>query len=307
MALRDILAAGTFAVTAELSPPLNPDPAPVRAAAAAIKGLVDAANVTDNPAATAKVSPLAASAWLLAGGVPPVLQVTTRDRNLLALQSDLLGAWALGVRDVLALSGDPLKVGKYAGLASEVKDVDSAGLLRLIRGLGDGRLAAGETLKSPADFFAGAALNPLVDTAARIGGKVSAGAMFFQSNIVFDVPRFAEWFAPLASAGAFAGAPVIVGVMPPRSTRALEHMHQHIPGVEVDDATFARLAGLSGDEAKDAGVAVAADVIKRLRAVPGVAGVHIMAPGWETEAITRVVASAGLSPRTLPLWTSPAG
>lgn len=294
MALRDILDSGTFAVTAELSPPLNPDPAPVRAAAAAIKGLVDAANVTDNPAATAKVSALAASTWLMDSGVEPVLQVTTRDRNVMAIQSDLLGAWALGVRNVLALSGDPLKVGKYSDIATDVKDVDSGGLLRLIGSLNAGTLAAGETLKTPTGFFAAAAMNPLVDTAPRLQGKIDAGARFFQSNIVFDVPRFAEWFGPLVRSGLLDGTPVLVGVMPPRSTRALEHMHENIPGVEVDDATFARLSGLSGDEAKTAGVEAAVGVIRQLRDVPGVAGVHIMANGWETEAITRVVAAAGL-------------
>lgn len=294
MALPDILASGAFAVTAELSPPLNPDPAPVRAAAAAVKGLVDAANVTDNPAATAKVSALAASVWLLENGVDPILQVTTRDRNVMAIQSDLLGAWALGVRNVLALSGDPLKVGKYADLATDVKDVDSGGLLRLIGGLNAGRLAAGETLKTPTGFFAGSAMNPLVDTEQRLRGKIEAGARFFQTNIVFDVPRFASWFAPLTESGVLDGIPVLVGVMPPRSTRALEHMHKNIPGVEVDDATFARLAGRSGDEAKDAGVEVAAEVIGQLRSVPGVAGVHIMANGWETEAVRRVVSAARL-------------
>lgn len=307
MALRDILAAGTFAVTAELSPPLEPVAGPFLEAAAAVRDLVDAANVTDNPAATTKVSPLAASTWLMASGVAPILQVTTRDRNIMAIQSDLLGAWALGVRSVLALSGDPLKVGRYADIATDVKDTDSLGLLRLIRKLNEGELAAGETLKTPTDFFTASAMNPLVDSAQRIEGKIEAGTQFFQTNIVFDVPRFAEWFAPLAAGGALRDTPVLVGVMPPRSTRALEHMHKNIPGVEVDDATFARLAGLAGEEAKAAGVSVAADVIRQLRKVPGVAGVHIMAPGWETEAITRVVQTAGLRDRSLKLWMSPAG
>jgi methylenetetrahydrofolate reductase (NADPH) len=299
MALRDALAAGNFAVTAELSPPLDPVPDPVRHAAATIKDLVDAANVTDNPAATAKVSSLACATWLLEQGLAPIMQITTRDRNLLALQSELLGAWALGVRDVLALSGDPLTVGKYADLATDVKDVDSTGLLRLIGQLNNGQLAAGETLGTPTDFFVASAMNPLVDTAERIEGKIAAGARFFQTNIVFDVPRFADWFSSLIERGSLAGIPVLVGVMPPRSTRALEHMHKHIPGVEVGDATFAKLAGLAGEEAKAAGVEVAAGVIKELRTVPGVAGVHIMAPGWETEAVTRVVDAAALRDRTL--------
>lgn len=288
MTLSGVLASGKFTVTAELSPPASPVAEPARAAARAIAGLVDAVNVTDNPAAAPKVSALITSAWLLAEGVQPILQVTTRDRNLLALQSELLGAWAAGVRNVLALSGDPLKVGKYAELATFVGDVDSSALLRLVGTLNGGRLAAGEALSPATDFFAGAALNPLVDGEAKIAGKVAAGARFFQTNVVYDVSRFAAWLAPHVDSGALGGLPVLVGVMPPRSTGALEHMHMHIPGVEVDDATFARLRGLSGEDAKAAGVAVAAEVIDQLRKVPGVAGVHIMAPGWEAEAITRV-------------------
>jgi methylenetetrahydrofolate reductase (NADPH) len=299
MSLRETLAAGKFTVTGELSPPLNPVAEPARRAAAALAGLIDGANLTDNQAATVKVSPLACSTWLIEEGLAPIMQVTTRDRNIMAIQSDLLGAWALGVRNVLALSGDPLKVGRYADIASNVGDVDSLGLIRLIRNLNEGKLAAGETLGTPTGFFVASALNPLVDPAAKVEAKIEAGTQFFQTNIVFDVPRFAEWFAPLNDSGILKDTPVLVGVMPPRSTRALEHMHKNIPGVEVDDATFARLDGLAGEEAKGAGVAVAVDVIRALRKVPGVAGVHIMAPGWETEAITRVVDAAGLRDRNL--------
>jgi methylenetetrahydrofolate reductase (NADPH) len=291
MTLREALASGKFTITAELSPPGSPVAGPVRRAASAIAGLVDAANVTDNPAATPKLSPLVASSWLIEQGVDPIMQVTTRDRNLLALQSDLLGAWAIGVRNLLVLSGDPLKVGRYAELASAVGDVDSNALIRLVTTLNAGHLAAGETLSTPTGFLVAAALSPLVDSAPKIAGKVAAGARFFQTNIVYDVARFAEWFTPHVESGDLGGAPVLVGVMPPRSTTALEHMHRNIPGVEVDDLTFARLAGLAGDDAKAAGVAVAAEVIGQLRALPGVAGVHIMAPGWEAEAITRVVAA----------------
>ena len=291
MTFRDVLASGKFAVTAELSPPGNPVAEPVRRAAAAIAGLVDAANVTDNPAATPKVSSLVTSTWLLGAGVEPIMQITTRDRNLLALQSELLGAWAVGIRNLLVLSGDPLKVGKYAELAQFVGDVDSNALIKLVATLNSGQLAAGETLSTPTDFLTAAALNPLVDSEVKIAGKVTAGARFFQTNIVYDVGRFADWFAPHVESGVLAGIPVLVGVMPPRSTAALEHMHKNIPGVEVDDATFARLRGLSGEDAKAAGVAVAAEVIEQLRKTPGVAGVHIMAPGWEAEAVTRVVGS----------------
>ena len=298
MTLRDALAAGTFSVTAELNPPLDPVAEPVRRTAATLKGLVAAANVTDNAAATVKVSPLAAAIWMIEQGLEPIMQVTTRDRNILALQSELLAAWALGVRNILALSGDPLKVGRYADIATKVTDLDSQGLVSLIRKLNDGQLAAGETLSTPTGFFVASAMNPLVDSPQKVEAKIAAGTQFFQTNIVYDVPRFAKWFTPLVAAGLLDGIPVLVGVMPPRSTRALEHMHNNIPGVEVDDATFARLAGLTGDEAKDAGVAVAADVITELREVPGVAGVHLMAPGWEAEAVTRVIRAAGLEAST---------
>ena len=298
MTLRDVLASGSFALTAELNPPMDPVAEPFRLAAAALAPKVTAANVTDNAAATVKVSPLAAATWMLGQGLEPIMQVTTRDRNIMALQADLLGAWALGVRNILALSGDPLKVGRYADMATKVSDLDSLGLVRLIRKLNDGQLAAGETLTTPTGFYVASAMNPLADSHGKIVAKIAAGTQFFQTNIVYDVSRFANWFAPLVEDGTLDGIPVLVGVMPPRSIRALEHMHNNIPGVEVDDATFARLAGLVGEEAKMAGVQVAADVISQLREVPGVAGTHIMAPGWEAEAVTRVIDMIGIEAST---------
>ena len=290
MSLREKLASGEFVVTAELGPPVDPDPARVRETARAFAGVVDAANVTDNQAATVKLSPLACAVWMLEEELEPILQLTTRDRNLMALQSDLLGAWALGVRSVLALSGDPLKVGPYEALATRVGDVDALGLAQLVGGLNGGRLAAGEELSTPTGFLVGSAANPLVDSVERLVQKLDAGAGFFQTNIVYDVERFKEWFGPVVEAGVPERAPMLVGVTPPRSTRMLRHMHDNIPGIEVDDATFARLEGLEGDAAKAAGVDVAVEVAERLREVDGVAGVHLMAPGWEGEAVPRVVA-----------------
>ena len=287
--LADALASGRFVTTAELGPPLDPDPEPVRATARALAGVVDAANVTDNQAATVKVSPLACSTWMLQEGLEPILQLTTRDRNIMALQSDLLGAWALGVGTVLALSGDPLKVGPYEGVTRPVADLSSVGLVGLIAGMNEGRLAAGEELGQPTDFLIAAAANPLVDTLERLEPKLDAGVRCLQTNIVYDVERFAEWFAPLVEAGVTERAYVLVGVTPPRSTRMLQHMHDKIPGIEVDDATFARMRDLQGDEAKAAGVEVAVDVIRGVRELPGVAGVHIMAPGWAAEAVPRVM------------------
>jgi methylenetetrahydrofolate reductase (NADPH) len=292
MALRDVLGSDEFVVTAELGPPREPDADLVREKARALAGVVHAANVTDNQAATVKLSPLACSVWMMEEGLEPILQVTTRDRNVMAIQADLLGAWALGVHTVLALSGDPLKVGPYESIARPVSELDSLGLSKLIAEMNQGRLAAGEELESPTEFLIAGAANPLLDTVERLQQKIAAGARMFQTNIVYDVDRFAEWFAPVVAAGVAEDAPVLVGVTPPRSIRMLRHMHDNIPGIEVDEATFARMEGLEGDEAKAAGIEIAADVVDRLRDLQGVAGVHVMAPGWEAEAVPAVVSAS---------------
>jgi methylenetetrahydrofolate reductase (NADPH) len=298
MPLADLLASQTFVVTAELGPPVDPNADLVRRSASALAPVVHAANVTDNQAASVKMSPLAAAVVMMECGLEPIMQMTGRDRNLLALQADLIGAWALGVRTVLALGGDPLKVGPYEGRATHVGDVDSVGMAQMIASLNAGELLAGERLGTPTGFLVAGAANPLVDSVERLQAKADAGVGLLQTNIVYDVDRFAEWFAPLVGAGLPERAPVLVGVTPPRSLRMLEYLHERIPGVEVDDATFARMRGLEGDDAKDEGVRIASDVIARLREIDGVAGVHIMAPGWEVEAVPRVTEAAGVAGRS---------
>jgi methylenetetrahydrofolate reductase (NADPH) len=295
VSFREALASGAFVVTAELGPPASADPAAVRAKARALAGVVHAANVTDNQAATVKMSALAASALVLDEGLEPVLQLTGRDRNLLALQSELLGAWALGVRSVLTLGGDPLSVGLYDGLATSVADRNGTGLAALVGELNAGRLAAGEAIDPPTDFLVVGAANPFRDTADWLGAKIDAGVRCFQTNVVYDLERFRPWFDELVAAGVPQRAPFLIGVMPPRSTRMLRHMHDNIPGVDVDEATFGRMKGLEGHAAADAGIAIAAELVDGWRAVDGVAGVHLMAPGWEAEAVPRIVRSAGLS------------
>jgi methylenetetrahydrofolate reductase (NADH) len=292
--LDDALTTGRFAVTAELGPPRDPDSAAIRAAAEVFAGLVDAVNVTDNQAATVKVSALACASLLLDAGVDPILQITGRDRNLMAVQSDLLGAWVLGVRTVLVLSGDPLAVGPYEPLATHVRDLDARRLARVITTMNGGSLAAGEPLRRPTAFRIVGAANPFLDSPERLTSKLDSGVTLLQSNIVYDVERFAEWLTPLVRLGITERAPLLVGVAPPRSSRMLEHLHCNIPGVEVDHATFARMEGLEGDAAKVEGVEIAADLIEQLRSTPGVAGVHLMAPGWETEAVPWLLERAGL-------------
>ena len=298
MPLADLLGSPTFVVTAELGPPAEPNADLVRRSASALAPVVHAANVTDNQAASVKMSPLAAAVVMMECGLEPIMQMTGRDRNVLALQADLLGAWALGVRTVLALGGDPLTVGPYEGRATRVGDVDSVGMAQMIASLNAGELLAGERLASPTGFLVAGAANPLVDSAERLQAKVNAGVGLFQTNIVYDIDRFSEWFAPVLDTGLPQRAPVLVGVTPPRSLRMLEYLHERIPGVEVDEASFARMRGLKGEAAKDEGVRIASDVISRLREIEGVAGVHIMAPGWEVEAVPRVTEAAGLSARS---------
>jgi methylenetetrahydrofolate reductase (NADPH) len=294
MDLRDHLREGAFVVTGELGPPVEPDGDVVRAASAALAPVVDAANITDNQAASVKMSPLACATFMREADLEPILQITGRDRNLLALQADLLGAWALGVRTVLALSGDPLDVGLYEGRATHVRDVDSLGLARMIASMNSGLLLGGERLVHPPDFLIAGAANPLVDSAQRLETKLDAGVRLLQTNIVYDVDRFREWFAPLVASGIPERAPVLIGVTPPRSENMLRFLHERIPGVEVDQRTFARMEGLDGLEAKQEGIRIAADVITAVRHIEGVAGVHIMAPGWEVEAVPQVAALAQL-------------
>jgi 5,10-methylenetetrahydrofolate reductase len=296
MSLREALADKAFVVTGELGPPVDPDAEIVRAGARALAPFLHAANATDNQAATVKMSAVVSSLLMREEGLEPILQLTGRDRNLLALQSELIGAWAIGVRTVLALSGDPLSVGPYAELASKVGDLDSTGLTALITGFNDGRLCAGEPLQRPTDFLIAGAANPLVDSVERLEGKLAAGVRLLQTNIVYDVSRFARWLEPLVAAGITERAPLLVGVTPPRSYMMLSFLHEKIPGVEIDAQTFARMEGLDSEAARAEGIRIAAEVIEAVREVEGVAGVHVMAPGWEVEAIPKVVLAAGVVP-----------
>ena len=264
MTLAQALADDRFVLTAEFGPPRNPDPRRSGRPPGSWGAWSTPVNVTDNQAATVKVSALAVAALLAAEGVDPIMQLTARDRNLMALQAELLGAWTLGVRTVLALRGDPLDVGPYGSLATHVRDVDAVALIELIRDLNSGRLAAGEELETPTNFLIAGAANPLLDSVERLERKLDAGVSLLQSNVVYDIDRFVRWLAPIADAGIVERAPLLVGVMPPRSTRMLRYLHDNIPGVEVPDAVFARMDGHQDQAAKDEGARIAAELIDAL-------------------------------------------
>ena len=294
--LERVLHEGIFAVTAEVVPPRSADPEPVLEQARALVGHADAVNVTDNPTATAHMSAVAGAGLVAQAGLEPVLQVVTRDRNSLGIASVLLGAWALGARNVLCLSGDPVGVGDHPD-ATRVEDLDAIGLIVLAKRLRDeGRLGERE-VPVPPRYFIGVAESPLADPydPGRLEAKLDAGADFVQTQIVYDVEAFAGWAEGARSRGVFERSFVLAGVAPVRSARAARFMNEHLPGVHVPDA-LVRALEEAGPDAWEVGVRHAVEVVAAMKTEAGVAGVHVMGLGHE-DAVRRVVAGAGLLPR----------
>lgn len=291
--LERVLHEDGFAVTAEVVPPRSADPGLVRAQARALIGYADAANVTDSPAASAHMSPVAGSALVAAEGIEPTLQLACRDRNRLAITGDLLGAWALGARNVLCLTGDRIP----GGDAVEVHDLSVIDLVRFaVRLREEGTSPVEETLDPAPRYFVGVADLPLTRPydVGRLEEKAEAGADFVQTQIVYDVDALGEWTERLRPRGLFERMFVLVGVAPPRSAASARFMRDHLSGVIMPDAVIARLEG--SDDPAEEGVALTVEVVKRLREIDGVAGVHVMGLGRE-EAVRRVIDRSGLLPR----------
>jgi 5,10-methylenetetrahydrofolate reductase len=291
--LERVLHEDGFAVTAEVVPPRSADPGVVRAQARALVGYADAANVTDSPAASAHMSPVAGSALVAAEGIEPTLQLACRDRNRLAVTGDLLGAWALGARNVLCLTGDRIP----GGDAVEVHDLSVIDLVRFaVRLREEGTSPPEETFDPAPGYFVGVADLPLARPydVGRLEEKAEAGADFVQTQIVYDVDALGEWTERLRPLGLFERMFVLVGVAPPRSAASARFMRDHLSGVIVPDAVIARLEG--SDDPAEEGVALTVEVVKRLREIDGVAGVHVMGLGRE-EAVRRVIDRSGLLPR----------
>ncbi|HZA60119.1 MAG TPA: methylenetetrahydrofolate reductase [Actinomycetota bacterium] len=295
--LERILHETGFAVTAEVVPPRGADGAQVTAQAEALVGYADAVNVTDNPASSAHMSSVAGAALAARAGLEPVVQVTTRDRNRLAITADLLGAWALGARNVLCLTGDPVNAGDHPD-AVEVYDLAVNDLVRFTVGLRDrGELLSGATVDPAPRYFVGVADVPLADDydPGRLEAKLDAGADFVQTQIVYDVESLAAWAERVRPRGVFERAFVLVGVTPPRSARTVRFMRTHLPGVSVPDEVMRRMDD-AGERAADEGVRLTVEVVKGLREVAGISGVHVMGLGHE-EGVRRVIEEAGLLPR----------
>ncbi len=309
--LRKRLVAGEFAVTAEIGPPRGADTAPVARKAAHLREWVDAVNITDNQSAAVRLSSLAGSLAALTVGVEPIMQLTCRDRNRIALQSELLSASALGVPNVVIMTGDHPRHGDHSD-ATPVFDLDSTQLLRVAADMRDrGRLMSGGELKPPPTWFLGAVENPparaggavgpdgsdaVARATYRLASKIEAGAQFVQTQFVFDVPAFAEWMTRIRDLGLHERCHILAGVGPVRSARALAHLGT-IPGVVIPDQVRDRLAGAgSPDQFRAEGEQLCSEIIAALAEVPGVAGVHVMAIGAES-SIPAILQRAGVPAR----------
>jgi methylenetetrahydrofolate reductase (NADPH) len=296
--LQAVLQRGKFAVTAEVGPPRGANVGPVRRKAKLLRDWIDAANVTDNQSAVVRMASWAGCLVLKQEGVEPVMQLQCRDRNRIALQSDLLGAAALEIPNVLLLTGDHPRFGDHPD-AKAVFDMDSIQLIWTARTMREQRkLLSGRDLKPAPDFFIGAVENPFAPPlkwrAERLGKKVAAGARFCQTQFIFDVQIFREWMERVRDLGLDQKCYILGGVGPVRSLRALEHMRNEVPGMYVPDAVIRRLRGVPEDRVAAEGLTVCSEIIAEVKTIPGVAGVHVMAFSWE-EAIPEVLERAGLA------------
>jgi len=295
--LREALASGRFAVTAEIGPPRGVDRGVIARAAEHLRGWVDAANVTDNPSAHVQLSSLAGCVLTAEAGIEPVMQLTCRDRNRIALQSDLISAATLGIPNVLLLTGDHPVYGDHPD-AKPVFDLDSVQLVWTARTMRDeGRLLSGRSVEPRPAFLIGAVENPFAPPtrfrAARLGKKVAAGAEFCQTQFVFDIGGFAQWMRQVVDMGLADRCAVIAGVGPVRSLRAYEFLRTKVPGVHVPEEVGRRLRGVPAERVAEEGVALCAETIEALREIPGVAGVHVMAFGYE-RGVPEILERAGL-------------
>ena len=298
--LKKVLAAGHFAVTAECGPPKGAEPAVIRRKGRILKGFVDSVNVTDNQTGVVRLSSLAACALLKKEGLDPVFQMVTRDRNRIALQSDILGASALGIRNILCLSGDHQSFGNQAQ-AKGVFDIDSIQLIQTVRQMRDeGKVLGGEPLSEPPHLFIGAVENPFADPFAyrviRLGKKVSAGAEFIQTQCIYNLARFKEWMKRVRDRGIDEKVYILGGITPLKSARMAEYMSKQVAGMDVPEEIINRMKSIPADKQRQEGLKIAIETIEALRQVKGVHGVHIMAIEWE-EAVPQLVGLAGLYPR----------
>jgi 5,10-methylenetetrahydrofolate reductase len=298
--LASVLMSGEFAVAAELSPPRGVNLDSIARDARTLKGYADAVNVTDNQAASVRMASIPVCALLLQHGIEPVAQMTCRDRNRLAIQADLLGAAALGIHNLLCLSGDHTRWGDHPG-AKPVYDMDSTHLLRLARNMVEHSCLDNRRRISPApQFFIGAAANPFAPPydyrPFRLAKKVAAGAHFVQTQLIYNVDRFREFMARVYDLGLHDRVYILAGVGPIKSAEQARYMATQVAGMDVPEAIVARMIKTPKAAQPDEGIRICVETVEQVRQIPGVVGIHIMAIHW-AEAVPEIVTRAGLYPR----------
>jgi len=297
--LQSILSEGRFVITAEIGPPKSADPLKIRDKALLLEGCADAFNVTDNQTAVVRMSSLAGSVLLLQMEFEPIMQMTCRDRNRIGLQSDVLGATALGIRNILCLTGDHQSFGNHPE-AKGVFDIDSLQLLQILKKMQDeGVFQSGDPLRGTRPIvFLGAAANPYADPyeiqVDRLRKKIDAGAQFIQTQSVYNLEKFTTWMDEVRTQGLDKKVHILAGVTPLKSVKMAERMKFHVPGTDVPDTVFEQIRN-AADPAKE-GYAIALNTIRELRHLKGIHGIHITALFWE-EIIPALVRESGLLSR----------
>jgi methylenetetrahydrofolate reductase (NADPH) len=298
--LENVLAAGHFAVTSECGPPRGSDPNVIIKKANLIKDHVDAVNITDNQTSVTRMCSLAACIRLKILGLEPILQMVTRDRNRIALQSDILGAASFDIHNILCLSGDHQSFGDCK-TGQNVHDLDSMQLIQTVRQMRDeGKFLGGDDIKRPPQMFIGAAANPFADPfeirVPRLAKKIAAGVEFIQTQCIYNLDKFEEWMKMARDRGLHKDVYILAGLTPMKSVGMARYMKNRVPGMDVPDEVVKRIAGVPKENQAEEGINICVESIQRLKEVEGVAGFHVMAIEWE-EMVPEIVERAGLYPR----------
>jgi len=298
--LEKILSGGHLAVTSECGPPRGSDPDGIKEKAKIIKDHVDAINITDNQTAMTRLCSLASVIHLKQMDIEPVLQMVVRDRNRIALQSDILGAASFDIYNVLCLSGDHQKFGDCPE-AQNVYDIDSMQLISAVRHMRDeGRFLGGDDIKRPPQLFVGAAANPFADPfevrIPRLAKKIAAGAEFIQTQCIYNIDKFELWMKQARDRGLHDQTFIMAGVTPMKSAGMAKYMNNRVPGMDVPEEIIKRMSGVSKKDQPKEGINICVETIQRLKEVEGVRGFHIMAIEWE-EMVPEIVERSGLYPR----------
>ena len=298
--LEKVFASGELAVTSECGPPRGALPEKIIEKAKMLQGYVDAVNVTDNQTAMVRMSSFAACVFIKQLGMDPILQMVTRDRNRLAMQADILGAYAHGIDIMLCLSGDHPHFGDHP-MAANVHDIDSVQFVQMVRDMRDkGRFQGGDDILNPPKMYIGAAANPFADPfelrVARLAKKIKAGTDFIQTQCIYNLDKFEKWMEGVRDRGLHEKVNIMAGITPMKTVGMARYMKKRVPGMDVPDELIKRMAGVPKEKQPDEGIKISVEAIERLKEVEGVKGFHIMAIEWE-QKVPEIVEKAGLLPR----------